>query len=402
MPITTRYILRQILRPLVGAMAIGLMVLLAERMVRLLDITLGKKNSFSLVFEMLAYLVPHYLGLAIPAAFFLGLLFGFNKLSKDSELDAFLASGVGLHQITRPILGLAVAFGAIALIIVSYVQPHTRYAYRAILHTVKNVEVFYLAEEGVFMRAGTRTFILDKLSRNSNKFEQIFLFEDKGKDGSETITAGRGALIEIEGEPRPVLRLEEGHRLQMRSWPSASQNEPLPKQTVAEFSLVDTPLGKISDTLFRARGKDQRELTLIELFQQWENPPQGVGKSSMTSEIHRRIVTIATILILPVLAIPFSLGRRRGQRPYRFGAALIILVAYNEIVEQGTRAVRFQDVSPYLGIWLPFGALATFAIWRYYRSCFTLKPDGLEPIFDRLNDAATWIKQRFSRDARAA
>ena len=106
MQITSRYILSRTTKPLIGAMTIGLLVLLAERMVRLLDVTLGKKNSFSLVFEMLAYLVPHYLGLAIPAAFFLGLLFGFNKLSKDSEVDAFMASGIGLHQLTNPALTL--------------------------------------------------------------------------------------------------------------------------------------------------------------------------------------------------------------------------------------------------------------------------------------------------------
>ena len=70
------YILRQVIKPLAGAMAIGLLVLLAERMVRLLDTILGKKNSFAVVFELLAYLVPHYLGLAVPAALFLGLLFG--------------------------------------------------------------------------------------------------------------------------------------------------------------------------------------------------------------------------------------------------------------------------------------------------------------------------------------
>jgi lipopolysaccharide export system permease protein len=56
--IVDRYVLKQIARPLAGAMAIGLMMLLAERMVRLLDTTLGKKNSFAVVFELLAYLVP--------------------------------------------------------------------------------------------------------------------------------------------------------------------------------------------------------------------------------------------------------------------------------------------------------------------------------------------------------
>lgn len=394
MPITTRYILSQIMRPLVGAMAIGLMVLLAERMVRLLDITLGKQNSFSLVFEMLAYLVPHYLGLAIPAAFFLGLLFGLNKLSKESELDAFLASGIGLHQITRPVLVLAFGFTVLATLIVSHLQPHTRYAYRALLHTVKNVQIFYLAEEGVFMRAGTRTFILDKLSRSSNKFERIFLFEDKGVDGGETITASSGALIELDGEPRPVLRLETGHRLLLRKWPAYDASTPLPKQSVGEFSLVDTPLGSVSNTLFRGRGKDQRELTLLELFLRLDTPPKKTPRSAMVAEIHKRLVNIATILILPILAVPFALGRRRGQRPYRFAAALIILVAYNEIVEQGARAVRYQDTSAFVGIWVPFCLLATFAFWRYYRCCFTLKPDGLEPMFDRLNDAMSWLRQR--------
>ncbi len=53
-------------------MGIGLLLLLAERLVRLLDITLGKQNSFGFVFEALAYLVPHYLGLALPAAAFSG------------------------------------------------------------------------------------------------------------------------------------------------------------------------------------------------------------------------------------------------------------------------------------------------------------------------------------------
>ena len=75
-------------------------------------------------------------------------------------------------------------------------------------------------------------------------------------------------------------------------------------------------------------------------------------------------------MILPILAVPFALGRRRGQRPYRFAAALIILVAYNEIVEQGARAVRYQDASPIIGIWLPFSVLAVFALLEVLQVLF--------------------------------
>ena len=78
--ILDRHVLRQVSLPLAGALVIGLLMLLADRMVSLLDTTLGKKNSFTVVFEMLAYLVPHYLGTAIPAALFLGLLLGFGTM----------------------------------------------------------------------------------------------------------------------------------------------------------------------------------------------------------------------------------------------------------------------------------------------------------------------------------
>jgi lipopolysaccharide export system permease protein len=175
-----KYVLKQISMPLLASLAIGLLVLLAERLVRLLDVTLGKKNSFGVVFEMLAYLVPHYLGTAVPAALFLGLLFGFNKLSKNHEVDGMMAAGIGLHRLLRPALLLALLFSVASLIIFGWVQPHTRYAYRSVLFDVKNVDAFYLAEEGVFMQSGSRTFILDELDRSNNAFKRIFVFDYNG------------------------------------------------------------------------------------------------------------------------------------------------------------------------------------------------------------------------------
>src|SRR5689334_602642 len=221
------------------------MVLLAERMVRLLDTTLGKKNSFGVVFEMLAYLVPHYLSLALPAALFLGLLYSFNKMSRDSEIDAFLAAGVGLHRLAQPVALLSIILAACALLIVGWLQPHARYAYRAVVFDVKNVDVFYLAEEGIFMQAGTRTFILDKLDRSAGSFEKIFLFDNRGAGGIETVTATTGELIENPNTLVPVLRLQTGHRLQLDRMPSFNADEEPPKSTVSNFEVADTPLGQV-------------------------------------------------------------------------------------------------------------------------------------------------------------
>jgi lipopolysaccharide export system permease protein len=387
LPIADRYVLKQVTAPLLTAMTIGLLVLLAERMVRLLDVTLGKKNSFAVVFELLAYLVPHYLGLALPAAMFLGLLFGFNKMSRDSEIDAFLAGGIPLHRLMRPVALLAVLLALVSLFVFGWLQPHTRYAYRAVIFTVKNVEVFYLAEEGVFMQAGDRTFILDKLSRRDNAFERIFLFEDRGRDGSETITAAGGSLIEVPSDPRPVLRLEGAHRLKLDTLPRFGEATTPPPGLVGTFDRVDTPLGRVSNKAFRQRGEDQRELTLPELVSAVSEPPADIPPAAIGSELHKRLVSVATIIVLPFLALPFAIGRRRGQRAYRFGIALVILVAYHEVIEQGALIARLQDVSPFLALWLPFGLLAAFAFWRFHAICFRVEPDRLEPAVERLSGA---------------
>ena len=77
-----RYVLRQVTAPLLTAMFVGLLILVAERLVIVLAETMGKKNSFSIVFELISYWLPHYAGLAGPVALYFGLLVGFRRLSR--------------------------------------------------------------------------------------------------------------------------------------------------------------------------------------------------------------------------------------------------------------------------------------------------------------------------------
>jgi len=292
------------------------------------------------------------------------------------------------------------------VLIFSHIQPYARYAYRAVVHTATNVEIYFLAEEGVFMRTGQRTFIIDTLSRKDNKFRRLFLFQDKGVKGSETITARVGELIEIDGETRPVLSLENGHRQKVYGQPNIEKTGQAPRNDVGLFKRIDTPIGRLSEEAFRKRGRDYKELTLPELLSFQDNPPADLSakitKPSLVADFHRRVVSILTFLVLPFLAVPFSLGRRRGQRSYRFATALLVLVGYNEIISNGALAVREAGMSPYLGIWLPFVLLTIFSLWRYYTACYRLQKDWMEPLYDKLEDAYLWLKSKIIQKVRAS
>ena len=377
--------MRQVSLPLAGALVIGLLMLLADRMVRLLDTTLGKKNSFSVVFEMLAYLVPHYLGTALPAALFLGLLLGFGKMSANSETDAFMAAGIGLNRMARPVILMGVAISALSLLIMGWLQPYARYAYRSVVFDVQNVEVFYLAEEGVFMQAGDRTFIIDKLNRSTNAFERVFIYEDKKDKGSDSVTASRGSLVDNPRGERPTLHLENGHRLTFKDRVNVKSDNPAIGEAT-EFAIADTPLGRISKDIFRPRGEDERELTLPELITALDNPPPKAKLDEVKSELSERLVTAVSILILPYLAIPFAVGNRRSARGFRTGIALVLIVIYNEIIHQGASLSNHGVASPLLTMWLPCLLLGLFAAWRYIGTCFTLRNDPVGMLIDRVGD----------------
>ncbi len=388
--IIDRYILKRVLVPLMASFSIGLLMLLAERLVRLLDTTLGKRNSFSVVFEMLAYLVPHYLGTAIPAALFLGLLFGFSGLSRNQELDAMLAAGFGLLRLARSTLWLALGFALISLFVFGWAQPYTRYAYRSVVYEIQSVDAFYLAQEGVFMQAGSRTFILDKLNRSNSNFEKVFVFDETSKSGSETLTARGGMLVSVDGDPRPVLRLHEGARLLRDLRPNNAYTI-----SAGNFEKLDTPLGKSVASLFRARGADERELTIVELFKENSSRSTKISEQAVRAELHHRLVNMLLLPVLPFLALPFASGRARSFRAYRIGFALVLLVGVHQVIEQGAVASKSNGVSPWLALWLPALLLTAFSFWYFSRAAFHIQGGKTDVLIGKFNDAISAVLSRF-------
>jgi hypothetical protein len=68
-----RYLLRLLVWPLVGCLGVTVIALLLERVLRLLDALSQSSARFDYVTQLAINLVPHYLGLALPVAFFVAL-----------------------------------------------------------------------------------------------------------------------------------------------------------------------------------------------------------------------------------------------------------------------------------------------------------------------------------------
>ncbi|WP_026987495.1 LPS export ABC transporter permease LptF [Fodinicurvata fenggangensis] len=360
MPIFDRYILRQVFPPLAFTLLIALLVLLVERMLRVLDSVLGSQGTMQVVFELLAYLVPHYLGLALPMALFLGIYFAFRRLSRESEMDAILASGTGLHQLMRPVMLAAVLLSLFAVLIFNTLQPHSRYAYRSVLSSVQNMSIEALIQPGVFVSSDNTTLMVEEISPDRRQFRRIFMHEeDKQADEAATITAREGILTESEDDSPPFVQLFNGVRLTTPVEPGkvegARELESGSERSdgLLRFNEMQTVLGEDAYDAVQPRGEDEREYTIPELWTLKDNPPEGLERSRLLAEMNERLVRIASILVLPFMAVPLALSNRRSQRSSGVAVGVITLLAFNEALQQGVRMVRREQVEPLLGAWGP-------------------------------------------------
>ena len=387
-----RYILSQIFPALGMTLMVALLILLVERLLRVLDLVLGNSGALHYVARMLTYLAPHYLGMALPFAFFLAILLTFNRLSRESEFDAFLAAGVGLHQLIRPLLLVTFAVLVIVAFTSNYLQPHARYAYRSLVAAVKSPMIYAAAKEGVLITQGDLTFLVEEISFDRETYKQVFIYEDDTEGQSAVTTAKKGVLEKSPAGQSSHALLYDGVRLAI---PKDSKAD---EASVLTFSEIRVSLGDGDVGPFRARGRDEREYTLFELWDELRTPTGAHHRPHLSSEFHGRLVRMLSILGLPFLAVSLALGRRRSTRFYGIAVGGAALILYHELLQFGERMVN-REVEPLLALWLPLLVFLSISGLLFYRTAFVAgEPSATRAIEGMIDRLVTFVsRNRVSR-----
>jgi lipopolysaccharide export system permease protein len=382
---------------MVTTILVALVALLAERTMRVVDLVVGWRGSLIVVVEMLGYLVPHYMGLAIPAAFFLGVLLTFARLSREGEMAAIYASGVGLTRLLRPILLFSVVLMAAVTLLASYLQPYGRYAYRAAGQALTNASFATLLQGGVFTTLGDTTYMVEEISPDRAGLGRVFVYgrDDAGNSVAVTATSGR---VERAGPTEPiVLRLKDGlQQVVTAPAPPGSGAKPdrdRPGDVVLRFRDFETRFGSDMGEL-RPRGEDERELTLMELWRASASPPEDIDASEIAAELHGRLVRIASLPVLPFLAIPLALGRIRGQRSYGLVIGLAALIGYHQVLQFGEALVDDGQIPAWLGLWVPTGLFAALSLTLFTRAATRVPDPRGAPWLDRQVDRLVALFRR--------
>jgi lipopolysaccharide export system permease protein len=141
------------------------------------------------------------------------------------------------------------------------------------------------------------------------------------------------------------------------------------------FSDFSWPVDTGTDA-FRARGRDQNELTLSELWTARRHATEESKPSAaeIAAELHKRLVLIASIPLLSLLAAPLALAGPVRSRRGGVVIGLLLLIVYYEALNFGDAMAKRDLLAPELGLWLPFALLLLGVAYLLIRALLGQRP----------------------------
>lgn len=381
-----RYLARLIAVPLISTLVIAAMLLILDRMVRLFDFVATEGGPVSVVWRMLANLLPEYLGLGIPIGLMLGILLAFRRLATSSELDVLRGVGMSYTRLLRVPYMYTIVLAAANLAIVGFVQPYARYAYEGLRFELRSGALGASIKVGEFTNLGSKmTLRIEQSLDDGRRLNGIFVHATPRPGQDVSVTAASGQFLRTDDPDVIIFRLTNGTLI---------HNAPgYRTPRVLSFTSHDLPIDLPRFENFRARGESNIERNLVELAVLGRDKRQSEEvRDTSRSAFHFRMVEVATMFLLPMLALALGIPPKRSTSALGVFLSIVIIVTYHKVNQYAEAVGGLGRIDPIIALWGPFVLLTALVGWMYYTVAYVPggQPIGaLEKVFSKALKAIT-------------
>jgi lipopolysaccharide export system permease protein len=372
MPLIDRYIAKAIAIPLLGTLLLAAMLLVLDRMLRLFDFVINAGGPISVVWRMLANLLPEYFALGIPVGLLLGILLAFRRLAMSSELDALRGVGTGFGRLLRVPYYYAFVLLLLNLFLVGWLQPWTHYGYERLRFDLRSGALGASLKVGEFNTLSKRfTLRIDRSENEGTQLHGIFVQADNRRGSGVVATAAHGRFLATDDPDTILLRLEEGRLIQ--------QDPRFTTPRTLSFVSYDLPITLPRVDSFRKRAMDEtEEMTLPELLRaSYGGEVKGDDNLAARANLHFRLVEVWMMLLLPLLAVALAVPPKRSSSSLGIFVGIVMVVAYHKINQWAEDAGAQGRYVPEVVMYVPFVLFAALIVWMFLT--LARKPGG-QPI----------------------
>ena len=343
-----RYLLRELAQATFAALIVLSIVSLGGVFTDVLgDIARGRVPA-GLMLSQMGLQTIRYMPMILPLGLMIGLLLGFGRLYRDSEMPILTSIGVGPRRLLRPWAWLVLPMVGLIALCSLWLGPWAkRTSDEMIAAGNRNLLVAGL-EAGRFteLPGGKGVVYVGSMSNDGTQLQRIFVYR-QDKDRLDVTTATGGAL-KIEDGSQRFLELKDGFRVEGPL--DAGRNYRLMRYASNELRM---PMAKAEDGPRNPQG-----LPTLELF---SDPRPQAG-----AQLHFRIAPPLLALAFALLAVPLA---RSSPRQTRYGRLLIGFLAYMfgmNLMLLGTDKLGSGALPMAAGLWWLLLPLLAIGAWFYF------------------------------------
>lgn len=349
-----RSLITETLRTFAGTTLILLSVFLATRLTGFLRQAADGDIPAASVWLLLLLKTITYLDILAPLALYIATLIVLGRWSREHELTALAACGVGIHRLLRPTLTLALIIGIFTATCSLYLSPLAAHATRATLLTLRANADLTAIPPGTFIHTTDRQRVYFATARDPTTatLHDLFIY-DTTAPTPRIVTASTGQHLTDPTTATATLVLRDGHTY--RAQAGTATYDTLAFATYRLHLPPPTPRTAAALPL-----KAMPTRTLLQTHH-----------AAAIGETHWRLAKIVMLPVLMLFALAFSSITPRRQRFPALLAALLLYFTYANTLTLGLALIRRNLAHPHLTLWaihLLFLALALTLLHRRHHN----------------------------------
>ena len=362
MKILDRYLVREILPPLLMALVGLTFVLMMPPILQNAERLIAKGVSWSIIFRALLTLTPQALSVTIPMALLFGVLFGLGRLSADREFVALQACGVSIFRLMRPVALLAVLATAATAYETIVALPDANQTYRELTFNAVAAGAESDIKPRVFFTTFPNRVLYVRDVPPDNGWRDVFLADATQADRTTVYMARRGRLAIDRVKRKVELVLEDGtmHTTYLNK-PDAYDGNTFERQVLDMDAEAVFPRTQIV--------KGDNEKSIAELRQTAaENAAHGQLNFSQLYTIQQKFSLPGACLVLGLIGLALGVNNRKDGKLASFALGTGVVFAYYVLLYSSRAAALAGRLPPGLAPWvvnLILGAAGiALVIWR--------------------------------------
>ena len=217
MKLLTRYILRELIGPLIFALSTLTALLLLQQVAKQFGNLVGKGLGWGVIGEFFLLSIPFIIAMTMPMGVLVAVLYAFSRLTAENEVTALRASGISVMRLVRPAIVFGGVLGLAMLVFNDQVLPRSNHRLRTLQTDIARKKPTFALREQVIneVMPGKLFLRTSHIDEATDRMREVTIYNFDDPERRKTIFSDSGVMGMTPDQKDLQMTLHDGYMQQI-------------------------------------------------------------------------------------------------------------------------------------------------------------------------------------------